>query len=140
MSDPQETAGKTGTPETEGPAAGGGAVEDRLARLNEKLDARARHSAGEGGNIRGKSGMGQALRLSSEFVAAILVGVGLGWAFDYAFDTKPFGMIGFLMLGFVAGVLNVMRATGRVADFGEPVQGEHLKSNFTVGRDDDEPV
>ncbi|RLQ87411.1 AtpZ/AtpI family protein [Notoacmeibacter ruber] len=136
MSDPQETAGKTGTAKTEGPKTSEGTLDDRLARLNDRLDAKAAHAGSDGENIRGKSGMGQALRLSSEFIAAVLVGAGLGWAFDYAFDTSPFGMIGFLLLGFVAGVLNVMRATGQVADFGEPVQGEHLKSNFTVGTDD----
>ena len=138
MSDPQETAGKTGAAGKKGAPAGDEAVEGRLARLNEKLDARVAKTAIEGKNVSGKSGMGEALRLSSEFVAAVLVGAGLGWALDYTFNTSPFGMIGFLLLGFAAGVLNVMRATSRVADFGEPVKGEHLKSNFTVGTDDED--
>lgn len=137
MSDPQETAGKTATAGKEAvPSAGAGTIQERLSRLNEKLDARAATRADAGEKERGgTSGMGEALRLSSEFVAAVLVGAGLGWAFDYAFGTSPFGMIGFLLLGFVAGVLNVMRATGRVADLGAPVQGEHTKSNFTVDKD-----
>ncbi|MCP1198269.1 AtpZ/AtpI family protein [Notoacmeibacter sp. MSK16QG-6] len=137
MSDPQETAGKAGLPDRQKLKTGEGALDDRLARLNEKLDAKTVRDTADGDNIRGKSGMGQALRLSSEFVAAILVGAGLGWAFDYAFGTGPFGMIGFLMLGFAAGILNIMRATGRVSDFGAPVQGEHVKSDFTVGSDDE---
>lgn len=136
MSDPQGTAGKAASPDRHEPKTGEGALDDRLARLNQKLDARTVRDTADGENIRGKSGMGEALRLSSEFVAAILVGAGLGWALDYAFGTGPFGMIGFLMLGFAAGILNIMRATGRVSDLGAPVEGEHLKSDFTVGSDD----
>ncbi|PZR85695.1 MAG: ATP F0F1 synthase subunit I [Stutzerimonas stutzeri] len=58
------------------------------------------------------SGIGQAMRLSTEFVAGIIVGGGLGWAVDKWLGTAPFGMIVLLMLGFGAGVMNVVRAAG----------------------------
>jgi ATP synthase protein I len=58
------------------------------------------------------SGIGQAMRLSTEFIAAILVGGGAGWAFDKWLGTAPWGMIVLLMLGFGAGVMNVVRAAG----------------------------
>lgn len=57
-------------------------------------------------------GIGQAMRLSTEFVAGIIVGGMLGWAVDKWFGTAPFGMIVLLMLGFGAGVMNVVRAAG----------------------------
>lgn len=57
-------------------------------------------------------GLARALRLSSEFVAGILVGTGIGWFLDRLLGTSPWGMIVFLMLGFAAGVLNVLRAAG----------------------------
>lgn len=51
-------------------------------------------------------------RLSSELVAGVLVGAALGWGFDRLLSTSPWGLIVFLLLGFVAGVINVMRAAG----------------------------
>lgn len=40
--------------------------------------------------------LGSAIKLSSEFVAAILVGVGIGWVLDYWAGTSPWGLIVFL--------------------------------------------
>ena len=59
--------------------------------------------------------MAMGLRLSSELVAGVLVGAGLGWGFDRLLSTSPWGLIVFLLLGFIAGVLNVMRTAGVMA-------------------------
>ena len=61
------------------------------------------------------SAMAVGLRLSSELVAGVLVGAGLGWGFDRLLSTSPWGLIVFLLLGFTAGVINVMRAAGVMA-------------------------
>ena len=58
--------------------------------------------------------MGRAFRLASEFVAAILVGLGLGWGADALFGTTPWGLIILMLLGFAAGVLNVVRAAAEM--------------------------
>ena len=63
------------------------------------------------------AGFGYAMRLSSEFIAAIIVGAGLGWIIDWAFGITPWGLVVFLLLGFCAGVLNVLRAAGLLAEF-----------------------
>jgi ATP synthase protein I len=60
------------------------------------------------------TGMGRAFRLASEFVAAILVGLGLGWGVDALFGTTPWGLIILMLLGFAAGVLNVVRAAAKM--------------------------
>lgn len=60
------------------------------------------------------SGMARAYRLAAEFVAAIFVGWGLGWGADQLFGISPFGTIILLLLGFAAGVLNVIRATAEM--------------------------
>ncbi|CAN7406028.1 AtpZ/AtpI family protein [Mesorhizobium sp. LjNodule214] len=65
------------------------------------------------------AGYGQALKLSSEFIAGIVVGVGLGWFLDRLAGTSPWGLIVGLLLGFGAGVLNVLRSAGLVAEFGQ---------------------
>ena len=44
--------------------------------------------------------------------------------FDKVLGTSPFGLIVFLMLGFAAGVLNVLRTQGVVAEPGAKLRGE----------------
>jgi len=62
------------------------------------------------------SAMARGFRLSSELVAGVLVGGFIGWALDKALGISPWCFIVFLLLGFAAGVLNVMRAAGVVAE------------------------
>lgn len=50
--------------------------------------------------------------LSTEFVAGVIAGGVLGWIVDRVFGTKPWGMIVLLMLGFLAGIYNVLRVSG----------------------------
>ena len=99
------------------------ALSARLQRLHEGL-GHARQSAGltsdGGGEDRSTtaSGYARGFRLSSELVAGVVVGAGLGWGIDRLFGISPWGLIVFLLLGFVAGVLNVMRSAGVVAGSG----------------------
>ena len=58
--------------------------------------------------------MALGFRFSSELVAGVVVGAGIGWGFDRLLSTSPFGLIVFLLLGFVAGVVNVVRSAGAV--------------------------
>jgi ATP synthase protein I len=69
-----------------------------------------------GPNTGGLTGIGYALRLSSEFIAGIVVGAGIGWFIDRFAGTSPWGLIVFLLLGFVAGILNILRSAGLVAE------------------------
>lgn len=59
-------------------------------------------------------GMAQAVKLSSEFLSGVVIGVVLGLGFDKLVGTSPWGLIVFLFLGFAAGALNVLRSVGRV--------------------------
>lgn len=53
------------------------------------------------------AGLGQAVRIGTELLAALIVGGGLGWAVDtYLLGTNPWGMVAGLVLGAVAGVRN----------------------------------
>ena len=58
---------------------------------------------------------GRGFRLAAEFVAAIMVGAGLGFGIDFLLGTRPWGMVVMLLLGFAAGVLNVVRAASQMA-------------------------
>ena len=56
-----------------------------------------------------QSGTGFAFKISTELVAALVVGVGIGILVDNFLGTKPFGLIIFFILGAFAGFLNIYR-------------------------------
>jgi len=91
------------------------ALSARLQRLGERLARdQAGQSPGESAEDRATtaSGYARGFRLSSELVAGVLVGAGLGWLIDRLLGTSPWGLIVFFLLGFAAGILNVMRSAG----------------------------
>src|SRR5262245_21454252 len=102
-------------------AAGGSDAErlsKRLHDLSERIEAETAEQTPPKGPEPGDqgSGYGVAFRLASEFVAAVLVGAGLGWLLDRLAGTSPFGLIILLLLGFGAGILNMARASQRMAN------------------------
>jgi ATP synthase protein I len=86
----------------------------RLKRLGEQLDANAgRPTRTEPVSRPGdSSAMARGFRLSTELVAAVFVGAVLGWFLDRVLGISPWGLIVFVLLGFAAGVLNVIRGAG----------------------------
>jgi len=61
------------------------------------------------------SALGLAMRLGAEFVAGVIAGGAIGWGLDQLLGTTPFGMVIFLLVGFAAGIMNMVRA-GRAAE------------------------
>ncbi|MBB4305642.1 ATP synthase protein I [Rhodobium orientis] len=111
------------SPENDGktPAPGSEAgLSERLDRLGRALNDRRRDEppTGPADRNKGAQGYAQAFRLSTEFIAGILVGAALGWAGDQVLGTSPWGLIVFLLLGFAAGIFNVLRAAGLMAEPG----------------------
>jgi ATP synthase protein I len=100
------------------PAADEAELTARLQRLGEKLDAVAkRPPPGEPPSDAPRAdsaGFARAMRLSGEFIGGIVVGAFLGWLVDWLTGVPPWGMIVFLLLGFVAGVFNVLRSVGQM--------------------------
>jgi ATP synthase protein I len=92
------------------------ALSARLQQLSEKLARAKGEDRPSSGVDRATmaSGYARGFRLSSEFAAAVIVGTGLGWLIDSALGISPWGLIVFLLLGFAAGVLNVVRSAGIV--------------------------
>ena len=54
--------------------------------------------------------IGKALKISTELVAAVMVGTILGFILDNWFGTKPWLIIIFFFMGVVAGILNVIKS------------------------------
>jgi len=57
---------------------------------------------------------GRALKISTELVAAVVVGSTIGFILDNWFDTKPLLTICFFFMGVAAGLLNTIRAAKRM--------------------------
>jgi len=93
-----------------------GGPSDPLARLGARLDkarlerGQEQAAPGERGSAPG-SALGFGFRIGVELVAALCVGLALGWL-SYRFLPAPWGTIGlivFFFLGAGAGTLNVFR-------------------------------
>ena len=94
------------------------ALSARLQRLGERLDSASRPSENVNGprQTADASAYARGFRMSTELVAGVAVGALLGWLLDRWLGISPWGLIVFLLLGFAAGVLNVMRAAGVVRE------------------------
>ena len=58
--------------------------------------------------------LGKALKISTELVAAVVVGSIIGFLLDDWFDTKPLLTICFFFMGVAAGILNVFRSAKKM--------------------------
>ena len=58
--------------------------------------------------------MGSAFRLGTELVAAVAVGTIIGFILDNWFDTKPWFIIIFFLIGVIAGILNVIKVANNM--------------------------
>ena len=74
-------------------------LKDRLKNARKKLKVEKENPQ--------TSNIGQAFKLSTELVAAVLVGTIIGFILDNWFDTKPWLIIIFFFVGVVAGILNL---------------------------------
>jgi ATP synthase protein I len=91
------------------------ALSARLKRLGERLGQQTHRPVDQdtgASTASDPSAIARGFRLSTELVAGVLVGAALGWLLDRWLGISPWGLIVFLLLGFAAGVLNVMRAAG----------------------------
>jgi len=78
------------------------------------------------------SQMGRAVRLGSEFIAAVLVGAVIGYLADQWLNTRPWIMLVMLMVGFAAGIVNVTRSVAEMNKAAPPPKDADL------GPDDEE--
>jgi F0F1-type ATP synthase assembly protein I len=94
----------------------------RLHRLEEKIEAARREELRDedhkSSDPQRGSGLTRAIGLSAEVVGAVGVGVAIGIGLDWLLGTSPWGLIIFFMLGFAAGVLNLIREARRISSAG----------------------
>ena len=93
----------------------------RLKSLDEKLKKAHSDKAKKSPKTaqKNRSALGSAYRIGIEFVVAIFVSTGIGWALDKWLETTPLFLLIFFFLGVAAGFLNVYKAAERM-DSGAP--------------------
>ena len=84
-----------------------------LEKLSKKIDNLDSEKEKKENNQK-ESGAGFGFKISTEIIAALVVGVGIGLIVDNYFNTKPFGLIIFFIFGALAGFLNVYRVMRRI--------------------------
>ncbi len=128
MVDPRETKRPGGTDKP------GGLTSDLAARIRRARETEKVGQASQANAAKDMSGWNRGLRLGSEFIAAVLVGAGIGWLLDIWLKTGPWLLLVFLLVGFAAGVLNVTRAAAEMNRASPPPPG----SDLGPGKDEDD--
>ena len=78
-----------------------------IAKKNIKKDLSTNRSSNA-------ASLGKALKISTELVAAVVVGSTIGFLLDNWFDTKPMLTICFFFMGVAAGITNVFRSAKKM--------------------------
>ena len=86
-------------------------LKTRLKIAKSKID---KNSADN--NKIGSSSLGIAMKLSTEMVAAVIVGTIIGFILDTWFDSKPWFILIFFFVGVAAGIKNVFRSAKLMQD------------------------
>lgn len=119
---------------------------DRLDKLGARLSAihqgdveKERTQAATRDSAKGYS---LGMRIGIELVAATLVGGALGYFIDTKLATKPIFMLAFVVLGFTAGVMDVLRilkGLDHSVGYGRAVREKDAATkNFPGFRDEDD--
>lgn len=87
--------------------------DDKLQKLKERIDT-AETTNSPPPKQKKQSGAGFGFKISTEIIAALVVGLGIGLIVDKYLGTKPFGLIIFFIFGAIAGFLNVYRVMRRI--------------------------
>ncbi|MGB1360759.1 MAG: AtpZ/AtpI family protein [Alphaproteobacteria bacterium] len=61
-------------------------------------------------------GVGVGMKIATDMLSGLLVGVFIGYQLDTYFQTKPLWLIVFLIIGLGAGIRNVMKTAKRLED------------------------
>lgn len=101
------------------------AIRRRSSEIGQKLDAHnqaKRDEAARVDNLARQTAFGQASRYAADLIVGVGLGGLLGWALDRQFGTAPWLMVLLVILGFAAGLLNVIRAAKKAQAENEALQ------------------
>ena len=84
-------------------------ISTRLEIAKKKI--KKQYAGSKGSNA---ASLGKALKISTELVAAVVVGSTIGFLLDNWFGTKPLLIICFFFMGVAAGILNVIKSAKKM--------------------------
>jgi ATP synthase protein I len=84
----------------------------RLGKVRSQRQDREGHADAYADHRR--RGMAYGMRMAADLVAAVIVGSVIGWGLDWVLGSRPWLFLLFFLLGFAAGILNVLRAYERM--------------------------
>ena len=87
---------------------------DKLNELKRKIAIHDNEKNDGNQKLKKNNGASFGFKISTEIVAALVIGVGIGLIVDNYFNSRPFGLIIFFILGALAGFLNVYRVMRRI--------------------------
>jgi len=109
----------------------------RLRKARERAGGagRGRHRSGNGAASPGE-GWAVAVRVGVDLLAALVVGVAIGWGLDEWLGTRPWLMVVFFFLGSAAGTMNVYRTMSGIGHEvgGHEVRGHEVRNKPAEGR------
>ncbi len=85
-------------------------MEERIQNL--KKAHSENNKKGQGSSLR--DSIANAFRIGTEFIAAVFVGICIGYALDKFFGTKVVFLLVFSIFGCMAGMLNVYRSAQEI--------------------------
>jgi ATP synthase protein I len=88
------------------------ALRKRADAIGAKLETVAARTKRSSSGDRGQT-MGQGMRAAADLIGGIVVGGVIGWYLDQWLGTRPWLLIVFFLVGFAAGLLNVIRQADR---------------------------
>jgi len=87
---------------------------EELRKLGEKLkSAKAAHEPEIDEN---KSSWAVGVNYASAFVGSVLVAGGIGFSIDYFANTKPWGLMAGIIIGFIAGTRSIVQMAKRMSE------------------------
>ncbi|MFM1813828.1 MAG: hypothetical protein RLZ98_523 [Pseudomonadota bacterium] len=99
------------------------AMKKRASEIGRQLDEiKSRNSPPDRPDGGRGQAMGQAMKIAIELVVGVAVGGFIGWFLDKQLGTRPWLLMLFIVLGFCAGMLNVIRTAQRLQAKAEPMQ------------------
>jgi ATP synthase protein I len=90
--------------------------DDPLGRLDERLAAfdASRQAPPRAGRSVG-AGVSEGYRLIGQLLGGVFGGVGLGWLLDHFAHTRPFGLVGGLLVGTTMSIVATIRTASRMS-------------------------
>lgn len=119
------------------------AMRRRAGELGRKLDGlrttsvvrQPRSQEAAAASAQRSNALGQAFRISIDLMVGVGVGGGLGWVLDRQIPgMRPWGLVVGLLVGFAAGMMNVIRTARQMQKQAEPMQ----RAAPSVGGEPDE--